>query len=215
MYDRMQLLQVRQTGVLVKDQSPCCRTRLVSHAQWNTTSCPQSTRTGSSIIPSSLCRAAVTNGQTDVGECWWQTEGDVKTNRKAREAITAREKPSQQTETAVLSITGSTFRWCVPLMMPSLSAPLPKPRSSSAKGLFVVYCYDPTPPVFENEGCARRTRPKLRQPIYYTGSYIVTTWSVSQYSYCGFESWLCSEQSAEQHKWNSLHIQANFLSVKV
>jgi len=63
MYDRMQLFQVRQTGVLV-NQSPCCRTHLVSHAQWNTTSRPQSTRTGSSSISSSLCRAAVTNGQT-------------------------------------------------------------------------------------------------------------------------------------------------------
>jgi len=40
----------------------------------------------------------------DVSECWWQTEGDVKTNREAWEAITAREKPAQQTETAVLSI---------------------------------------------------------------------------------------------------------------
>ena len=60
-------------------------------------------------------------------------------------------------------------------------------------------CYDPTPPVFENEGYARRTRPKLRQPIYCTGSYIVTTWSVSQYSYCGFESWLCSELLAKQY----------------
>jgi len=58
------------------------------------------------------------------------------------------------------------------------------------------HCYDPTPPVFEN---ARRTRPKLRQPIYCTGSYIVTTRSVSQYSYCGFESWLCSELSAKQY----------------
>jgi len=60
-------------------------------------------------------------------------------------------------------------------------------------------CYDPTPPVFENEGYACRTRPKLRQPIYCTGSYIVTMWSVSQYSYCGFESWLCSELSAKQY----------------
>jgi len=61
------------------------------------------------------------------------------------------------------------------------------------------HCYDPIPPVFESEGYARRTRPKLRQPIYCTGSYIVTTWSVSQYSYCGFESWLCSELSAKQY----------------
>jgi len=49
---------------------------------------------------------------------------------------------------------------------------LPMPKSWHG------YCYNPIPPVFENEGCARRTRPKLRQPIYCTGSYIVTTWLI-------------------------------------
>ena len=69
----------------------------------------------------------------DVSECWWQTEGDVKTNREegsmgsyycTREAC-----PTNRNRCPIDSGDVS----------PSPSAPLPKPRSSSTKGLFVVY----------------------------------------------------------------------------
>jgi len=49
----------------------------------------------------------------DVGECWWQTEGDVKTNREAWEAITACEKRSTNRNRCPIDAgkpTGSIFQ---------------------------------------------------------------------------------------------------------
>jgi len=89
-------------------------------------------------------------------------------------------------------------KWEEQYLMPKIS-----------EGMWVAWhCYDLTPLVFKSEGYACRTRPKLRQPIYCTGSYMVTMWSVTQYSYCGFESWLCSELSAKQYETRYRHVKS-------